>query len=436
MKKRIFALLCIAVFCSHDMYLKMDTYFLKPNEESKIQLFNGTFDKSENVIDRERMLDVSLVGNGKRTKVEDDQWSDKDSITILSFKSGNEGTWVAGLSTKTKDFAMTADEFNEYLEHDGVLDMLAQRKANNTIEQDAVERYSKHVKAIFQVGDQKSEDWNTVLGYPIEFVPMQNPYDLHTGAVLKVKLLKNGAPLANQLVYADFKAQKNGHSHDDSDEHAHGSTAESHSHSSEKEHSHDDAGKQIQGNETHSHANEKEHSHANGETHSHSDEKEHAHTNGETHSHSDEKEHTHANGEAYSHSDEKEHTHSNGETHSHSDEKEHAHENEDHQHDKSDENHTHTTGQQLRTDSEGIIDVTLTNDGIWFLRTINLVTSEEEGLTHESNWATLTFETKHSHSHTEIADHSHEEEGIPSYLFWVLSAVVVAILFFWFNRKK
>jgi len=428
MKKRIFTLLCIAIFCSHDMYLKMDTYFIKPNEKSKIQLFNGTFDKSENVIDRDRMLGVSLVGNGKRTKVEDDQWLDKDSITILSFKSGNEGTWVAGLSTKSKDFAMTADEFNEYLEHDGVLDMLAQRKANNTLEQDAVERYSKHVKAIFQVGDQKSEDWNTVLGYPIEFVPMQNPYDLHTGAVLKVKLLKNGAPLVNQLVYADFKAQKNGHSHDDSDEHAHSSTDESHSHSSEKEHSHDDAGNHIQENETHSHANEKEHSH--------SDEKEHAHANGETHSHSDEKEHAHTNGETHSHLDEKEHAHENGETHSHSDKKEHTHENEDHQHDKSDENHIHTTGQQLRTDSEGIIDVTLTNDGIWFLRTINLVTSEEEGLTHESNWATLTFETKHSHSQSEIADHSHEEEGIPSYLFWVLSAVVVAILFFWFNRKK
>ena len=397
MKKRIFTLLCIAIFCSHDMYLKMDTYFIKPNEKSKIQLFNGTFDKSENVIDRDRMLDVSLVGNGKRSKVEDDEWSEKDSITILSFKSGNEGTWVAGLSTKSKDFAMTAEEFNEYLEHDGVLDMLAQRKTNNTLEQDAVERYSKHVKAIFQVGDQKSEDWNTVLGYPIEFVPMQNPYDLHTGAILKVKLLKNGAPLANQLVYADFKAQKNGHSHDDSDEHAHGSTAESHSHSSEKEHSHDDAGNHIQENETHSHANEKEHSH------------------------SDKQEHTHANGETHSHSDKKEHSHENDAIHSHED---------------ADENHTHISGQQLRTNSEGVIDVTLTNDGIWFLRTINLVTSEEDNLTHESNWATLTFETKHSHAHSEIEEHTHEEEGIPSYLFWIISAVVVAILFFYFNRKK
>jgi uncharacterized GH25 family protein len=373
MKKRIFALLCIAVFCSHDMYLKMDTYFLQPNKKSNIQLFNGTFDKSENVIDRDRMLDVSLVGNGKRTKVEDNQWSEKDSITILSFKSGNEGTWVAGLSTKSRDFAMTADKFNAYLEHDGLLDMLSQRKTNNTLAQDAFERYSKHVKAIFQVGDQKSDDWNTVLGYPIEFVPMQNPYDLHTGDKIQIKLLREGKPLANQLVYVDFKAQKNGHSHTNTADHSHDLSDESHSHGNEK--------------------------------HSHSDQKEHAHEN-ETHQHNE-----------------------NDETHSHSDEKEHSHKD-------TNENHTHTTGQKLRTNSEGIVSVNLTNDGVWYVRTIHLVNSEEDNLTHESNWSTLTFEIKHSHSNTEIADHTHDDEGIPSYLFWILSAVVVAILFFWFNRKK
>ena len=114
MRKKIFALLCIAVFCSHDMYLKMDTYFLKPNEKSKIQLFNGTFDKSENIIDRDRMIDVSLVGNGKLTKFDENQWSEKDSITLLTFKTGNEGTWVAGVSTKSRDFKIYKNRFNSY----------------------------------------------------------------------------------------------------------------------------------------------------------------------------------------------------------------------------------------------------------------------------------------------------------------------------------
>ncbi|WP_397445842.1 DUF4198 domain-containing protein [Polaribacter sp. R77954] len=332
MRKKIFTILCILIFCSHDMYLKIDTFFLEPHTQSTINLFNGTFDKSENVITRDRMLDASLVGNGKRIKIEDKQWSEKDSITILNFTTENEGTWVAGVSTKPRNFAMTAQKFNDYLEHDGIKDVLSARKENNTIKDDAVEKYSKHVKAIFQVGEERSEDWKTVLGYPIEFVPLQNPYKKYTGDTLQLQLLRKGKPLANQLVYADFKATEKGHSHNN----------------------------------------------ISSETHSH---------NETTHSHDD-------------------------------------------------ENHTHTTGQELRTNQEGIVSVKLKNDGIWYVRTIHLVNSEEEGLTHESNWATLTFEVTHHHN---SATHSHthaDEDSLPSYIFIIASIVVVAMLFFFFNRKK
>ncbi|MEM0933853.1 MAG: DUF4198 domain-containing protein, partial [Bacteroidota bacterium] len=74
--------------------------------------------------------------------------------------------------------------------------------------------------------------------------------------------------------------------------------------------------------------------------------------------------------------------------------------------------------------------------GIWYLRTIHLVNSEEEGLTHESNWATLTFEVTHDHGVDKTHSHSHEEEGFPTYLFWIGSVMVLGGLFFWFNRKK
>ena len=133
------------------MFLKMDNYFLDPNTNAAIQLFNGTFEKSENVIDRNRMLDMSLVGNGQRIQVDSAQWTEKDSITFLNFKTGGPGTWVAGVSTAAKNIALDAKSFNDYLEHDGVVDMLEWRKENNALDHDAVEKYSKHVKTIFQV---------------------------------------------------------------------------------------------------------------------------------------------------------------------------------------------------------------------------------------------------------------------------------------------
>jgi len=389
--KKLFLAAAIMVLCtSHTMFLKFDTYFLEPNTSTALYLYNGTFDKSENVIDRNRMLDASILGSGKRVKVAESQWTEKDSITILNFQTGEAGTYVAGVSTKARSLEMSAADFNEYLKHEGINDMLTWRKNNDVLHSKAVEKYSKHVKTIFQVGNTKTDDWQTALGYPIEFIPLTNPYNLHTGDSLQVKLLYNGQPLANQLVYADYKAPENGHTHDAVE------TQEEHGHSHDEDEKAEEHG--------HSHDAEKsettaKHSHDGSEPHSH-DNKESAVT--------------------------KKHSHDDGsEAHSHETKE-------------SEELHTHTSGQKLRTNSEGIVNAHLSADGVWYFQTINLVNTKEEGLTHESNWATLTFELVHGHgedTHTHEDEHEHEP-NYKMYIFLIGSFLLIGILFLWFNRKN
>tara|TARA_Y100000034_G_scaffold137034_1_gene218980 strand:- start:33545 stop:34249 length:705 start_codon:yes stop_codon:yes gene_type:complete len=137
---------------------------------------------------------------------------------------------VAGVSTKERNIKFSAEKFNDYLKHDGVLDMLAYRKENKLLEEDALEAYQKHVKAIYQVGNEKTDDWKTVLGYPIEFVPKENPYEKFSGDHIEVQLLLEGNSLANQLVYADYISTDK--------EHSHGDSGHSHSHSDNEEHTH------------------------------------------------------------------------------------------------------------------------------------------------------------------------------------------------------
>ncbi|MCO5725130.1 DUF4198 domain-containing protein [Robiginitalea marina] len=399
MKNKILLLFALLLFCSHDMYLKPDNYFLEPDAQAAIELFNGTFEKSENVIARNRMADVSLVGNGRRIAVDSTQWSERDSITILRFKTGQAGTWVAGVSTFSRTIEMTAEDFNGYLEHDGVLDMLEWRRANNTLGQNAAEEYSKHVKTIFQVGDQTSDDWKTPLGYPIEFVPLQNPYDLHPGHSLEVQLLWQGKPLANQLVYAGPPTGV--HSHEPGTGHSHEASSD------------------------HKHEHEADHTH--GETGEHSHEQESDHTHGETgeHSHEQESDHTHGEEGMHSHQQESGHTHKT------------ARAEEFPQGGSAEQGHSHPLVKSLRTDADGLIKVDLTAEGVWYLRTIYLTPSEKPGLTHESNWATLTFAIGEGHSHSHDGDtHSHGEDGgIPSYFYWIGSLVLLIVLFFWFKRK-
>lgn len=363
-----FAFIAFIVFCSHDMFLKFDSFYLQSNSQAVLQLFNGTFNKSDNTIARNRMIDVSLVGNGKRNAVAQSSWFEKDSITFLNFKTGNEGTWVAGVSTAARNIELDAEAFNKYLKNDGVFDILENRKKTNTLNKDAVEKYAKHVKTIFQVGDKRTNDWRMDLGYPLEFIPLQNPYDSHPGHNLDIKLVYNEEPLKNHFVYvgtdANTAKEETTHSHDGEEAHAH---------------SHD-------GEEAHSH----------------------------------------------NHDDEKA------------------------------SKHKHPKTQQYKTDNEGVVRIKIDKQGIWYVRAIKMIASTDPKLTHESNWATLTFgigaghgethsheennhshnQDNHSHDHEHGEDththddHDHNDDGFPSYVFLIASIVVVGILFFWFNRKK
>lgn len=216
LKYAILGSLCILLFSSHDMFLKTSNYFIDSHTKHELILFNGTFEKSENSIDRDRIVDPKIVGPGYMFIPAEDDWYDKNDATYLKFTSGDPGTYVAGISTLPRLIDLTADEFNEYLEHDGIMDVLQARKDNNEADGDAIEKYAKHVKTILQVADKRSNDYSVVFGYPVEFIPLGNPYEAKVGDELTFKLLHEGKPLAGQLVYyRNISDQDHPHDHHD-----------------------------------------------------------------------------------------------------------------------------------------------------------------------------------------------------------------------------
>jgi uncharacterized GH25 family protein len=199
----LFSLFAVTILSGHDMFLKMSNYFVAANSDIKIALYNGTFTQSENTIDRARMQDVSVIyPKGKTQHPAATQWIEQGKETVLRIKTEEEGTYVAGVSTAPKMIELSAADFNEYLKHDGVLDVLEQRKKEGTDGNPAKEKYSKHVKIIFQAGDKTTSSYQNSLKYPIEFMPKVNPYALKVKDEFVAQLLMNGKPLANQLVYA------------------------------------------------------------------------------------------------------------------------------------------------------------------------------------------------------------------------------------------
>jgi len=206
----------------HDMFLVLPGHYFPEGSPISIALYNGTFDTSENTIDRERMLDVTVIdGTGQATHPSAEQWRDQGKVSYLDFQSGSPGTYLVGVSTAPRMIELTAEEFNEYLKHDGVLDVLEERRRDGTVDQPAAERYSKHVKTILQVGESATDSFGYRLGYPIEIVPMQNPATLVAGGSLEFLVLAEGEPAVNQLVYASYEGF---HSHDETGVHREAAT--------------------------------------------------------------------------------------------------------------------------------------------------------------------------------------------------------------------
>jgi uncharacterized GH25 family protein len=205
----IFALLAAVSAAAHDLFLKFDDYFLPPQTQVEVRLLNGYFNKSEGVVTRDRMNDVSLVApSGAVTHPAVTDWRDEGQMSLLRLTTGDAGTYVVGLSTKPREITLKAKDFNAYLREDGLPDTLAERRRAGELGKDARERYSKHVKAIFQVSEARTATFSHALGYPVEIIPQQNPYDLQPGRTLEVLCLKDGQPLAGQFVMAGREAGK------------------------------------------------------------------------------------------------------------------------------------------------------------------------------------------------------------------------------------
>ena len=194
--------LLVPFLVGHDLFIKLDSYFLAPESEVRIPILNGTFEGSENSITADRVMDIVLAGASEVSYLETDGWDASGDTTFMTLRTGESGTYVFGVSTQSRLIELDAASFNEYLEHDGVHDVLGARTAEGELERDAVERYSKHVKAVYQVGEARSGGWDRALGFPAEIVPLANPYELSSGETIAVRSLVFGKAVANQLVIA------------------------------------------------------------------------------------------------------------------------------------------------------------------------------------------------------------------------------------------
>jgi hypothetical protein len=190
------------ILSAHDLFIKLTSSFVRPGAAIKAPVLNGTFSSSANAVARPRVADLSLVTPGGREKLDTTAVDATRDTTFLALRTGDPGTYVVGLSTRPNNISLAGKDFTGYLQEEALAGVIAARKQAGTSADSVTERYSKHVKAVFQVGDTRTTGFQTVLGYPAELVPVDNPYEVKPGGTLRVRCLVGGKPTAGLTVLA------------------------------------------------------------------------------------------------------------------------------------------------------------------------------------------------------------------------------------------
>lgn len=206
----------------HEMFLKADSLQVSPNSPVTLTLMNGTFDKSENVISRDRMHKVSITGNDVTLSPDPKDWTDVDNTSFLHFHVGEAGTYAASVVTHQKVLEKSAEMFRNYLSDygfEGFSDPFDNDAGLETVK----ERYSKNATAVMQVGGVYSSDVATTSEYPLRVILKSNPYQLKLNDEITFQVLFKGNPVVNQFVKVGYAGQ---HGHDASGDHDHSSAYE------------------------------------------------------------------------------------------------------------------------------------------------------------------------------------------------------------------
>ncbi len=98
---------------------------------------------------------------------------------------------------------LPAIRFNDYAREEGLVPILAARKAAGKTNSPGRERYSRRAKALIQVGQASAANQafaTRPIGLKLEIVPDRNPYALGANRMLPVHVLYNGRRLPNATV--------------------------------------------------------------------------------------------------------------------------------------------------------------------------------------------------------------------------------------------
>lgn len=124
----------------------------------------------------------------------------EDQQPIAALPSLAPGSHLIRFDTSAIDIELDSTKFGAYLLDERLIDILAERQRRSEEDKPGRERYSRHLKALVQVGDKLEPLVTQPVGQELEIVPLTTPHSLRAGQELQVKVLFHGQPIGGRAV--------------------------------------------------------------------------------------------------------------------------------------------------------------------------------------------------------------------------------------------
>jgi hypothetical protein len=185
---------------AHDLYLQPGAFYLdKPGEVMvEMRITEERFPGDPLRWRGDKTIQLKTLGVSGKKDIPD---SDGVNPRITFQKAG---THQIGWEGSVSYISINPEIFDKYITIEGYKDVIEARKKANAQNTFGRERYSRFIKTLVQIGNEKTDDFKRPMGFKIEIIPQTNPVNLKAGDELQVQVLFEGKPLANNRIMATY----------------------------------------------------------------------------------------------------------------------------------------------------------------------------------------------------------------------------------------
>ncbi|MFL2869442.1 MAG: DUF4198 domain-containing protein [Pirellulaceae bacterium] len=192
-------LLCIqSSLDAHDYWMSPLEYHVDAGAEVPVRLFVGDHFNPEIERPLQKNMTVAFALHRKATKpvsLVDPANFDMKPVAGLHLK--HSGVHLLSMQRDWAVIEMTGPKFHQYLEHEGLISVIEQRKKAGEADKTATERYRRYLKSLLVVGNEMDDTWKRQLGHKLEIIPLSNPLAAKPGDKVAFKVLLDGKALVN-----------------------------------------------------------------------------------------------------------------------------------------------------------------------------------------------------------------------------------------------